>query len=43
MTEPNIRQKATLWLATVFVLGAALGGVLGYDLRIAATPLNHLL
>jgi len=30
MTEPNIRQKATLWLATVFVLGAALGGVLGY-------------
>ena len=30
MTEPNIRQKATLWLASVFVLGAALGGVLGY-------------
>jgi esterase/lipase len=30
MTEPSIRQKATLWLAIVFVLGAALGGVLGY-------------
>ncbi|HEY6129646.1 MAG TPA: hypothetical protein VIW23_15855 [Candidatus Acidoferrum sp.] len=30
MTEPNIRQRATLWLAIVFVLGAALGGVLGY-------------
>jgi uncharacterized membrane protein YdfJ with MMPL/SSD domain len=30
MTEPTIRQKATLWLAIVFVLGAALGGVLGY-------------
>jgi Spy/CpxP family protein refolding chaperone len=30
MTEPNVRQKATLWLAIVFVLGAALGGVLGY-------------
>lgn len=30
MTETTIRQKATLWLAIVFVLGAALGGVLGY-------------
>jgi esterase/lipase len=30
MTEPNVQQKATLWLAIVFVLGAALGGVLGY-------------
>jgi Spy/CpxP family protein refolding chaperone len=30
MTETSIRQKATLWLAIVFVLGAALGGVLGY-------------
>ena len=30
MTEANIRQKATLWLTIVFVLGAALGGVLGY-------------
>lgn len=30
MTEPSVRQKASLWLATVFVLGAALGGVLGY-------------
>ena len=30
MMEPTIRQKATLWLAIVFVLGAALGGVLGY-------------
>jgi esterase/lipase len=30
MTESTIRQKATLWLAIVFVLGVALGGVLGY-------------
>jgi len=30
MTETTIRQKATLWLAIVFLLGAALGGVLGY-------------
>jgi len=30
MTESSIRQKATLWLAVVFILGAALGGVLGY-------------
>jgi Spy/CpxP family protein refolding chaperone len=30
MTESTVRQKATLWLAIVFVLGAALGGVLGY-------------
>jgi len=30
MSEPNVQQKATLWLAIVFVLGAALGGVLGY-------------
>ncbi|HVO58331.1 MAG TPA: hypothetical protein VMT51_11610 [Dongiaceae bacterium] len=30
MTEPTVRQKATLWLAVVFVLGTALGGILGY-------------
>src|SRR5258708_38320144 len=30
MTESTIRQKASLWLAIVFILGAALGGVLGY-------------
>jgi esterase/lipase len=30
MTEPTVQQKATLWLAIVFVLGAALGGVFGY-------------
>jgi Spy/CpxP family protein refolding chaperone len=30
MTEPTVRQKASLWLAIVFVLGAALGGILGY-------------
>ena len=30
MSEATIRQKATLWLAVVFVLGAALGGILGY-------------
>jgi len=30
MSEPTVQQKATLWLALVFVLGTALGGVLGY-------------
>jgi esterase/lipase len=30
MTNPTIQQKATVWLAIVFVLGAALGGVFGY-------------
>lgn len=30
MTEPTVQQKATLWLAIVFVLGAGLGGVFGY-------------
>jgi esterase/lipase len=30
-TGPTIQQKATLWLAMVFVLGAALGGLLGYS------------
>jgi hypothetical protein len=30
MTAPTVQQKATLWLAIVFVLGAALGGILGY-------------
>lgn len=30
MSEPTVQQKATLWLAIVFVLGAALGGVFGY-------------
>jgi len=30
MTEPTVQQKATFWLALVFVLGTALGGFLGY-------------
>jgi Spy/CpxP family protein refolding chaperone len=30
MSAPTVQQKATLWLAIVFVLGAALGGVLGF-------------
>ena len=30
MTAPSVQQKATLWLALVFVLGTALGAVLGY-------------
>ena len=30
MTEPTVQQKASLWLTLVFVLGVALGGVLGY-------------
>jgi Spy/CpxP family protein refolding chaperone len=30
MTKPTVQQKATFWLALVFVLGTALGAVLGY-------------
>jgi len=30
MTDTTVQQKASLWLALVFVLGVALGGVLGY-------------
>lgn len=30
MTENSVRAKATFWVGTVFVLGVALGGVLGY-------------
>jgi Spy/CpxP family protein refolding chaperone len=30
MNESSAKQKAVLWVALVFVLGAALGGVFGY-------------
>ncbi len=30
MNESSAKQKAVLWVAIVFVLGAALGGVFGY-------------
>ena len=30
MSEPTVQQRASLWLAVVFILGVALGGVLGY-------------
>src|SRR5262249_22569628 len=30
MSETTVQQKATFWLALVFVLGTALGAVLGY-------------
>lgn len=30
MTAPTVQQKATFWLGLVFVLGIALGAVLGY-------------
>jgi Spy/CpxP family protein refolding chaperone len=30
MSESSAKQKAVLWVAVVFVLGAALGGVFGY-------------
>jgi len=30
MTQPTVQQKATFWLALVFVLGTALGAVVGY-------------
>lgn len=30
MSENSAKQKAALWVAVVFVIGAALGGVFGY-------------
>ncbi|HTP67936.1 MAG TPA: hypothetical protein VMJ35_03460 [Dongiaceae bacterium] len=44
--NPDTKKKAGLWLAFVFVLGAAVGGVFGYsfahhthaDMRAAGTP-----
>ena len=30
--NPEIRKKAAIWLALVFILGAATGGVFGYSL-----------
>ena len=30
MTETTVRQKATLWLAIVFLMGVALGGVVDH-------------
>lgn len=30
MSEPTVQQKATFWLALVFLMGTALGAVLGY-------------
>jgi Spy/CpxP family protein refolding chaperone len=30
MNEASAKQKAALWVAAVFLLGAALGGMLGY-------------
>jgi Spy/CpxP family protein refolding chaperone len=30
MSENSVKQKAALWVGVVFLLGAALGGVLGY-------------
>ena len=43
MNGPSARRKAILWIAVVFVLGAALGGVGGYALSrrsFAAGPLS---
>src|SRR5690348_10714602 len=41
----SAKQKATLWVGAVFVLGAALGGVLGYVFahRTYAAPLTAAL
>jgi len=47
--NPESRQKAGLWLAAVFILGAAIGGVFGYGFSQrhalaappAATPLSE--
>lgn len=46
MTENSARRKATLWVGAVFVLGVALGGVLGYvfarqSVAAARAPMNE--
>lgn len=41
MSESSATRKAALWVGVVFLLGAALGGVLGYGLAhhsVAAAP-----
>jgi periplasmic protein CpxP/Spy len=46
MNEDSAKRKAALWVAIVFVLGAALGGVFGYFYGhhsvVAAAPPPHL-
>ena len=46
MSETSARQKAALWVGAVFLLGAALGGVLGYlfahrPVSAASAPLSE--
>ena len=46
MSEPAVARKAALWVGAVFLLGAALGGVLGYifarhSVAAASSPVNE--
>ena len=46
MSEPAVARKAALWVGAVFLLGAALGGVLGYifarhSVSAASSPINE--
>jgi len=39
--NPEVRKKAAIWLVLVFVLGAATGGVFGYNLAHRASAANR--
>ncbi len=40
MNEANAKQRAAVWVAVVFLLGAALGGVVGYIFAHRAVSAN---
>jgi len=39
--NPEVRKKAAIWLALIFVLGAATGGVFGYNLAHRTSASTH--
>jgi hypothetical protein len=43
MNEATAKQRAALWVAVVFLLGAALGGVVGYIFARRAVSANTLM
>ncbi|MBV9885496.1 MAG: hypothetical protein JO119_03020 [Acidobacteria bacterium] len=43
MNEASAKQKAAVWVAVVFLLGAALGGVVGYIFARRAVSANTVL
>ena len=39
--NPEVRKKAAIWLVLIFVLGAATGGVFGYNLAHRTSASTH--